>query len=127
MVPALWLLRLHGPALRPDRAVAILLADRRTVAFLDNAPTYMTSPPWPPPRRPAHPGRAATVVPGGHQLRRRLLGAGTYVGNGPNFMVKAIADASGVRAPSFFGYLVYSALVLLPVCGLVTILFFPRG
>ncbi len=44
-----------------------------------------------------------------------FFGAGTYIGNGPNFMVKSIAEASGVRMPSFLGYLKYSALILVPV------------
>jgi len=39
----------------------------------------------------------------------------TYIGNGPNFMVKAIAERSGVPMPSFFGYLVYSVAVLVPL------------
>lgn len=52
-----------------------------------------------------------------------FLGAMTYIGNGPNFMVKAIAEQSGVRMPSFFGYLLYSFGILLPVFVLVSILF----
>ncbi len=52
------------------------------------------------------------------------MGALTYIGNGPNFMVKAIADDAGYRTPSFLGYLGYSCLVLLPVFGLITFLFF---
>jgi Na+/H+ antiporter NhaD/arsenite permease-like protein len=36
------------------------------------------------------------------------MGANTYIGNGPNFMVKAIAEENGVRMPSFFGYIAYS-------------------
>jgi len=47
----------------------------------------------------------------------------TYIGNGPNFMVKAIAEAAGVRMPSFFGYLAYSGGVLLPVFALAAWLF----
>jgi Na+/H+ antiporter NhaD/arsenite permease-like protein len=43
------------------------------------------------------------------------MGAMTYIGNGPNFMVKSIAESSGVKMPSFFGYVLYSAGVLLPV------------
>ena len=39
----------------------------------------------------------------------------TYIGNGPNFMVKAIAEKSGVRMPSFFGYMLYSGAILLPI------------
>jgi Na+/H+ antiporter NhaD/arsenite permease-like protein len=48
------------------------------------------------------------------------MGALTYVGNAPNFMVYAIAVERGIKMPSFFGYMVWSALVLLPVFGLLT-------
>jgi Na+/H+ antiporter NhaD/arsenite permease-like protein len=47
----------------------------------------------------------------------------TYIGNGPNFMVKAIAEQTGVKMPSFFGYILYSLGVLLPVFVLVSVLF----
>jgi Na+/H+ antiporter NhaD/arsenite permease-like protein len=47
----------------------------------------------------------------------------TYIGNGPNFMVKAIAETAGVRMPSFFGYLKYSCLILLPVLFIVSSFF----
>jgi Na+/H+ antiporter NhaD/arsenite permease-like protein len=53
-----------------------------------------------------------------------FMGANTYIGNGPNFMVKAIADEAGVKMPSFFGYMLYSGFILLPVFGLVTYVFF---
>ncbi len=53
-----------------------------------------------------------------------FMGANTYIGNGPNFMVKAIAEESGVKMPSFFGYMAYSGLILIPLFGLVTLLFF---
>ncbi len=43
------------------------------------------------------------------------MGAMTYIGNGPNFMVKAIAEANGVKMPSFFGYMKWSLLILLPI------------
>jgi Na+/H+ antiporter NhaD/arsenite permease-like protein len=46
------------------------------------------------------------------------MGAMTYIGNGPNLMVKAIAEENGVKMPSFGGYLVWSALVLLPIFAL---------
>jgi Na+/H+ antiporter NhaD/arsenite permease-like protein len=46
------------------------------------------------------------------------MGAMTYIGNGPNFMVKAIAERSGVRMPSFFGYMAYSFAILMPVFAL---------
>jgi Na+/H+ antiporter NhaD/arsenite permease-like protein len=48
------------------------------------------------------------------------MGAMTYIGNAPNFMVYAIALERGVKMPSFFGYILWSALVLLPVFALLT-------
>ena len=51
------------------------------------------------------------------------MGANTYIGNGPNFMVKAIAEQAGVPMPSFFGYMVkYSIPVLIPVFILIILL-----
>lgn len=55
-----------------------------------------------------------------------FMGANTYIGNGPNFMVKSIAEQSGVRMPSFFGYMAYSVGILIPLFLLVTFIFF-RG
>jgi Na+/H+ antiporter NhaD/arsenite permease-like protein len=52
------------------------------------------------------------------------MGANTYIGNAPNFMVKALAEEQGVKMPSFFGYMLYSGVVLLPLFVLVTALFF---
>lgn len=53
-----------------------------------------------------------------------FMGAMTYIGNGPNFMVKSIAEQSGVKMPSFFGYMAYSIAILIPVFLFVTWLFF---
>ena len=53
-----------------------------------------------------------------------FMGANTYIGNGPNFMVKAIAEQSGVKMPSFFGYMLYSGVILLPVFVVLTLVFF---
>lgn len=53
------------------------------------------------------------------------FGAMTYIGNGPNFMVKSISESSGIKLPSFFGYVVkYSIPILLPVFTLIWLLFF---
>ncbi len=52
-----------------------------------------------------------------------FMGANTYIGNGPNFMVKSIAEEAGVKMPSFFGYMVYSCLVLVPLFVAGTFLF----
>jgi Na+/H+ antiporter NhaD/arsenite permease-like protein len=56
-----------------------------------------------------------------------FMGANTYIGNGPNFMVKAIAEENGVKMPSFFGYMLYSTAVLTPLFVLVTFVFFRGG
>ena len=53
-----------------------------------------------------------------------FMGANTYIGNAPNFMVKAIAEENGVKMPSFFGYMAYSGGILLPIFVAVTLLFF---
>ena len=71
-------------------------------------------------------GRATQqdLVPGANVLQSLLvaislgavfMGAMTYIGNGPNFMVKAIAEKSGVKMPSFFGYMGYSFGLLFPI------------
>jgi Na+/H+ antiporter NhaD/arsenite permease-like protein len=52
------------------------------------------------------------------------MGANSYIGNGPNFMVKAIAEENGVPMPSFFGYMLYSTVILFPIFAVVTFLFF---
>jgi Na+/H+ antiporter NhaD/arsenite permease-like protein len=52
-----------------------------------------------------------------------LMGAGSYIGNGPNFMVRAIAENSGYKMPSFFGYCGYAMLFLLPVYILITMIY----
>jgi Na+/H+ antiporter NhaD/arsenite permease-like protein len=51
-----------------------------------------------------------------------FMGANTYIGNGPNFMVKAIADEAGYTMPSFFGYALRALLVLAPVYAMVLLL-----
>ena len=53
-----------------------------------------------------------------------FMGANTYIGNGPNFMVKAIAEENGVKMPSFFGYMLYSCGILIPIFIVVTFVFF---
>ncbi len=128
MIPALQLLDVHGAALGLSEPWQFFWLTGLLSSCLDNAPTYLTF---------------ATLASEGHDLGWLMehaphllaaiscgavfLGAGTYIGNGPNFMVKAIADHSGFRTPSFFGYLFYSGLVLLPVCLVITLLFFRPG
>lgn len=92
-------------------------------SFLDNAPTYLVF--------------FNTAGGDAEQLMGPLyttllaisagavfMGANTYIGNAPNFMVRAIAEESGVRMPSFFGYMAWSAILLLPLFVLVSLIFF---
>jgi len=51
-----------------------------------------------------------------------FMGANSYIGNAPNFMVKAIVEDRGLRMPSFFGYMAWSCGILLPLFGLVTLI-----
>jgi Na+/H+ antiporter NhaD/arsenite permease-like protein len=73
---------------------------------------------------------ALAAHPTGHRLLAAVscgsvfLGAGTYIGNGPNFMVKAIAEQHHVRMPSFFGYTVWSVAILLPVLAAMALVVF---
>lgn len=53
-----------------------------------------------------------------------FMGANTYIGNAPNFMVRSIAENQGVRMPSFFGYMAWSVGILIPLFALLTWIFF---
>ena len=60
----------------------------------------------------------------GISLGAVFMGSMTYIGNGPNFMVRAIAEQSGVKMPSFFGYVIrYSVPVLIPIFLVATLIF----
>jgi len=88
-------------------------------AFLDNAPTYLVF--FKTAQVPGAVGATGGVpetILVGIALGAVFMGAMTYIGNGPNFMVKAIAETSGVKMPSFFGYMVYSCIILLPILAL---------
>jgi len=52
-----------------------------------------------------------------------FMGAGTYIGNGPNFMVKSIAEEWGYKMPDFFTYMIYSVSILVPIFVLITFVF----
>jgi Na+/H+ antiporter NhaD/arsenite permease-like protein len=135
MAPALLLLNQHASSFGVREPWHFFWATGLLSSFLDNAPTYLTF--------------AATACGlEGVGLQGRylaeylalgprqeeilaaisagavLMGANTYIGNGPNFMVKAIAEENGVPMPGFFGYMAYSGAVLIPLFVLVTLVFF---
>ena len=96
-------------------------------AFLDNAPTAMVFHAT----ATTLPVDAATAVAGiapefmkAISMGAVFFGALTYIGNGPNFMVKAIAEQEGIEMPSFFGYMIkFSLIILLPIYIIVQLLF----
>ena len=53
-----------------------------------------------------------------------FMGANTYIGNAPNFLVRGIAESSDIRMPSFFGYMLWSVGILLPLFVIITLVFF---
>jgi Na+/H+ antiporter NhaD/arsenite permease-like protein len=94
-------------------------------SFLDNAPTYLAFLALGQGLR--LPGEIVGVpveILAAISVGSVAMGANTYIGNAPNFMVKAIAEEAGVRMPGFFGYMLYSGAVLLPLFVVVTLLFF---
>ncbi|MCA9231303.1 MAG: sodium:proton antiporter [Planctomycetales bacterium] len=117
MQPALQILAEKGKVLADSLSPAgFFWATGSLSSFLDNAPTYLVF--FKAAQDPTVGGATGGVpemVLQGIALGAVFMGAMTYIGNGPNFMVKAIAEKSGVRMPSFFGYMAYSCLVLLPI------------
>ncbi|MCX5684479.1 MAG: sodium:proton antiporter [Planctomycetota bacterium] len=127
------MLRVCGPTLGMTEPWQFFWASGGLSSFLDNAPTYVvffetansltTSP-----------GQGIMELADGQFIRLDLLvavslgavfmGANTYIGNGPNFMVKAIAEERGIRMPSFFGYMLYSVGILIPIFLALTFVFF---
>ncbi|MFZ0427080.1 MAG: sodium:proton antiporter [Acidobacteriota bacterium] len=117
------ILHVRGAALGISSAHSFFLATGTLSSFLDNAPTYVVF------------FETAVALPAsgdaflrlvGHQvimdhhliaisLGAVFMGANTYIGNGPNFMVKSIAEQTGVKMPSFFGYMGYALLILMPI------------
>lgn len=126
------ILNIQGAKLGINTPAKFFWATGMLSSFLDNAPTYVVF---------FETANALTPVPGpcivtllsGHFIRMDhlvavslgavFMGANTYIGNGPNFMVKSIAEHAKVKMPSFFGYMIYSGCILLPIFALVTWLF----
>jgi Na+/H+ antiporter NhaD/arsenite permease-like protein len=125
MIPALELLRLRGSELGVREPWHFFWATGLLSSFLDNAPTYLVFL-----ALGQSLGLAQEVVGVPHAILAAIsvgavsMGANSYIGNAPNFMVKSIAEEQGVKMPSFFGYMLYSGAILLPLFVLVTVVFF---
>ena len=137
IVPALDYLQRHAGELGLDSDLKFFWGAGLLSAVLDNAPTYLTF-------LAAAMGRAEMSIDDKSQvlefvaqypgqllaisLGAVFFGAMTYIGNGPNFMVKSIAEQAKVKTPSFFVYLVkYAIPILLPIVALVSILYFSKS
>jgi Na+/H+ antiporter NhaD/arsenite permease-like protein len=130
MVPPMKILEASGNSLGVDAPWKFFWASGCLSSFLDNAPTYLVF-------MSAAKGVAAAqhittgLVAGVPHLFLEaisvgcvFMGANSYIGNGPNFMVKAICEENGVEMPSFFGYMAWSVGILVPIFILVTLIFF---
>jgi Na+/H+ antiporter NhaD/arsenite permease-like protein len=135
MIPAIAILRagangalspliklVTGPDGQPVEAAYFWLTGSLS-SFLDNAPTYLvffnTAGGDAHALMNAFPLTLAAISCGAV-----FMGANTYIGNAPNFMVRSIAEERGVRMPSFFGYMAWSVGVLVPLFVLQTVIFF---
>ena len=127
MQPALQILDARGSEMGVETPMQFFWTTGGLSSVLDNAPTYVVFFETARTLTPDGVFHPETVVEPSLLLAISLgavfLGAMTYIGNGPNFMVKAIAESAGIRMPSFFGYLKYSILVLLPIFLVVSFLF----
>lgn len=129
MIPALTLLKANGAALGLQTPAQFFWATGTLSSFLDNAPTYLVFL-----TTAGALGSAEGIATAVGVLAPGLLlavsagavfmGANTYIGNAPNFMVRCVALESGIPMPSFFGYMGWSVCFLIPLFLLDTIIFF---
>ncbi len=124
MMPALLVLGARAGEIGVTAPWQFFWATGALSSVLDNAPTYLAFL-----ALAQGLGGPADVAGVSAPLLRAIsagavfMGASSYIGNAPNFMIKAIAEGAGVRMPSFLGYAGYAAVVLLPVFALVAVLF----
>ena len=125
MIPALVVLEQNGARLGVNEPWEFFWATGLLSSFLDNAPTYLTFL-----SAARGLGLPSEVVGVPHDILKAIscgavfMGANSYIGNGPNFMVKAIVEENGIPMPSFFGYMAYSVSILVPTFVVVTFIFF---
>ena len=132
MTPALAYLNVNAASLGLDATWQFYYSTGLLSSFLDNTPTavafHSVATGLTPDQMAVFGGEMMAGIP--EILLKAIcigsvfFGAMTYIGNGPNFMVKAIAEENGIKMPSFFGYMLkFSLIVLLPVYILVQLIF----
>ncbi|MDO5496916.1 MAG: sodium:proton antiporter [Alistipes sp.] len=126
MTPALLYLNAHAAELGLTEPWQYYYSTGALSSFLDNTPTAVAFYEVAHSAFPIDGGVAgiSSVLMSAISLGAVFFGSMTYIGNGPNFMVKAIAEQEGVKMPSFFGYMLkFSLIVLLPVFIIVQLIF----
>jgi Na+/H+ antiporter NhaD/arsenite permease-like protein len=120
--PFAWLLALMTGDDGAPHNVAYFWLTGGLSALLDNAPTYLVFFELAGGDAGKLMGEFAPTL-AAISMGAVFMGALTYIGNAPNFMIYAIATERGVKMPSFFGYILWSAVILLPVFALITFVF----
>ena len=121
-----WLLAAATASDGTPRDAAYFWLSGALSAFLDNAPTYLVFFSLAGGDPVDLMGRLGSTL-AAISMGASYMGALTYVGNAPNLMIQAIAVERGVKMPSFFGYMIWSGAVLLPVFALISYLFVGRS
>lgn len=130
MIPALLLLEHHGKELGVTQPWHFFWVTGLFSGVLDNAPTYLTFVSLAKGLLGFTDIHQILADPFGESLLKAIsvgavfMGALTYIGNAPNFMVKSVAEENNVKMPSFGGYVLYSLSLLIPTFILLTFLFF---
>ena len=131
MIPALAILKANGASLGLTQPWQFFWITGALSSFLDNAPTYLVFL-----TTAGSVGFTEGVTTTVGIVAPKILmavsagavfmGANTYIGNAPNFMVKSIAEENDIKMPSFFGYMVWSVSILIPIFLIDTLIFFLR-
>ncbi len=128
MTPALIFLQEHASSMGLHSPLHFFFATGALSGFLDNAPTalafHSVASGLPEAAGVSYVAGIPEILLKAISMGAVLFGSMTYIGNGPNFMVKAIAEAEGIKMPSFFAYMYkFSLIILLPLFAIIGILF----
>lgn len=129
MIPALILLKAHGAELGLTHPWQMFWAAGALSSFLDNTPTYlvflqMAGALGATQGITTSVGTVSQLMLEAISAGAVFMGANTYIGNAPNFMVKSIAEENKIKMPSFFGYMGWSVAILIPLFIIDTVVFF---
>lgn len=130
MIPVMKILELNGSKFGIENPWQFFWVTGALSSFLDNAPTYLVFMATAQSVSIAK-GIVDNLIVGVPEIYLRaisvgavFMGANSYIGNGPNFMVKAICEENDIKMPSFFGYMAWSCGILIPLFILITLIFF---